>query len=135
MQKNNIFYYTGLISCIALLAVCFLPWVHYNSINETFTGWHVTRFATGVYYGRPGMFISIFTGIILVVSLWQNNTGNRINLFLSAIVFAYTIRTFILFTGSMFEGEVTKLAGIYLIMLLSGIMLLCSVFPRTKASP
>ena len=130
MKQNTFFHYTALFSCIAMIAVCFIPWVHYNSINETFTGFHVNKFPTGVYYGRPGILISIFTGIIFLMNIWNNANAKRANLFISALLFAYCIRTYILFTGSLFDGEVVKEWGIYLIVILSLILLVCSIFPK-----
>ena len=132
MQKNNrAYYYIQLITCIALVAVCFMPWVHYNSINTTFTGYHVTKFATGVYYGKPGMVITVFAAVIFLLTLLRKNLANRINLFVAALLLAYTIRTYILFTGSLFDGEVERLAGIFLIVLFSAILLIVSAFPRS----
>ncbi len=129
MQKKTISYYAALIGSITLVAVCFMPWVHYNSINTTFSGFNVRRFASGVYYGRAGIIISIFAGLIFLLTLLQKNMSKRINLFATALLLAYTIRTYILFTGSLFDGEVKRLAGIYLIILIPIILLVCAIFP------
>lgn len=130
-MHKNFFHYASLVLCIALVIVCFIPWVHYNSINETFSGYHVTRFVTGVYYGRAGLVITIFSAIIFLLNLLQNTAAKTVSLFLCALLFAYTIRTYILFTGSLFEGEVTKLPGIYLIVFISAAILVCSAFTKT----
>ncbi len=123
-------YPVGLVACIAIVGACFLPWVHYNNINETFTGFHVTKFATGNYYGRAGIIISIFAALILLLMLLPRIWAKRINLFLAALLFAYCIRTYIIFTSALFEGEVEKKGGIYLIILLSAVMLVATVFPK-----
>ena len=128
---SRICHYTGLLACIAIVGACFLPWTHYNNINETFTGYHVTRFSTGNYYGRSGIVITIMTGIIFLFMLLPYIWAKRINLFLAALLFAYCIRTYIIFTSALFEGEVDKKPGIYLIILLSFIILVASVFPTT----
>ena len=122
----------GLAACIAIIITCFLPWVHYNNINETFTGFHVTKFATGNYYGRAGIIISVFTAVILLFMLLPKVWAKRTNLFLSALLFAYCLRTYIIFTSALFEGEVEKKAGIYLIVLFSLIILVSAVFPKVK---
>jgi hypothetical protein len=123
-------YYTGLVACIAIIVCCFIPWVHYNSINETFTGYHVKKFSTGNYYGRPGIVITVLGVAILICMLWQRLWAKRINLLLAALLFAYCVRTYILFTGALFEGEVVKLAGIYLVPVLAILVLIGAVFPR-----
>ena len=130
MQKNNLFPRVALISCVLIIIVCFMPWVHFNSINVTFTGFNVTKFASGVYYGKPGIVISFFAGIIFLLNLWNNINAKRANLFVSALLLAYCIRTYVLFTGSLFDGEVARLAGIYQIVFLSSVLMVCSVFPK-----
>jgi hypothetical protein len=132
MNYKKIIQYIAIISCIALIATCFIPWVHYNSINTTFTGYNVTRFSTGVYYGRAGLIITIFTGLSFLLTILPYAVPKRINMFVCALLFAYSIRTYVLFTGSLFDGEVVKLAGIYLIVSLSLVILICSIFPNLK---
>ena len=130
MKSARFMQIAGIIASIMLVAACFMPWVHYNNINETFTGFHVTKFSTGNYYGRAGITVTFFAAVIFVLMLIPNLWAKRVNLFLSAILFAYCIRTYIIFTSALFEGEVEKKAGIYLIVILSFIMLVASVFPR-----
>ena len=123
-------HYTGIVVCIALVLSCFLPWVHYNSINETFTGYHVTRFSTNNYYGRAGIVITIMTALVFILFITPKIWAKRINFFLSGLIFAYCIRTYIIFTGSLFEGEVETRIGMYLVVVLSFLLLVCSVFPK-----
>ncbi len=129
---SKIIYYAGIVASVAIIVCCFLPWVHYNNINTTFTGFNVTKFATGNYYGRAGVPITIMSVIILILMLLPRIWAKRTNLFVAALLFAYCIRTYIIFTSALFEGEVEKLAGIYLIIILSFIILLGSLFPKME---
>ena len=129
--KKNI-HYLAIVATLAIIATCFIPWVHYNNIDVTFNGYNVKKFATGVYYGRAGIIITIFAAISLLFTLMQSMVAKRVNMFLCALLVAYTLRTYVIFTGSLFDGEVTKLAGIYLIVILSFVMVICSVFPYLK---
>lgn len=129
--KKNL-HYLSIVATLAIIATCFIPWVHYNNIDVTFNGYNVKRFATGVYYGRAGIIITIFAAISFLLTITQSLVAKRINMFLCALLVAYTLRTYVIFTGSLFDGEVTKLAGIYLIVLLSFVMVICSVFPYLK---
>ena len=122
----------GMLAAVALVAACFMPWVHYNSINVTFTGFHVTKFAGGVYYGKAGAVITPLAIIILILMLVPKIWAKRVNLLLAGLLFAYCIRTYIVFTGSLFEGEVEKLAGIYLVLVFSFILLVTAVFPKIE---
>ncbi len=130
-MQNKYFHYAALITCIVLIAVCFMPWVHYNSIDKTFSGYNVTKFATGVYYGKAGIIITGFATVILILNLLKGTVAKNANLFVCALLVAYTFRTYILFTGSLFEGQVVKYAGIYLIVVLSIVLLVCGLFPKT----
>lgn len=133
MKYKKVLHYTAIISCIALIATCFIPWVHYNNIDVTFNGYNVKQFATGVNYGRAGIIITILVSISLLFTLMQSVVAKRVNMFLCALLVAYTLRTYVIFTGSLFDGEVTKLAGIYLIVILSFVLVFCSVFPSLKS--
>jgi hypothetical protein len=133
MNHKTILHYTALLTCIALIITCFIPWVHYNSINVTFTGFNVKPFATGVTLGKAGKIITIFTSISFVLTLLPYIASKRANMFVCALLVAYTIRTYVVFTGSLFEDEVVKLLGIYLINVFSLILMVCSIFPKIKS--
>ena len=122
----------AIITCLLLIATCFIPWVHYNSINETFTGFHVTKFSTNVYYGKAGKIIASLAIINFICTIIPSLFLKRLNMFTTALLFAYCIRTYVLFTGSLFDGQVEKYAGIYLIVLLSLAMVVFSVFPSLE---
>ncbi len=132
MNYKKILHYTALLTCIALVATCFIPWVHYNSIDTTFNGFNVKPFPTGVNYGRAGKIITILVSVSFLLTALPYIVAKRANMFVCAILVAYSMRTYVLFTGSLFEGEVVKLAGIYLIVLLSFLLVVCSVFPYLK---
>lgn len=122
----------AILCTIALIITCFIPWVHYNSINETFSGINVRKFDSGVNYGKPGKIIIGLCAISLLCVLVPKLFLKRINMFATALLFAYCIRTYVLFTGSIFDGQVEKLAGIFLILIFSLAMVVCSIFPNLK---
>ena len=132
MSSKKTIQILAILSCLSLIITCFLPWVHYNSINETFTGFHVIKFSTNVYYGKAGKIIVGLTLISLICTLVPRLFLKRVNMFATALLLAYCIRTYVLFTGSIFEGQVEKFAGIYLIMVLSLAMVVFSVFPNLE---
>lgn len=95
----------------------------------TFTGFNVTPFATGNYYGRAGYPISVLAGFILIMFIIPKLWAKRVSIFTAALLLAYCIRTFIIFTSGLVKGDVVKQPGIYLLLLFSGIIMICSVFP------
>lgn len=130
---NKIAHYTGIIACLGIIAACFMPWTYYHNIQETFTGLHVIPFPTGNYYGKAGIPITIFASLILLLMLVPRVWAKRVNLFLAAMLVAYTIRTYIIFTSALFKGEVEKYAGMYLVVLLSFLILITTLFPKVDA--
>ena len=126
----RIIYWTGFFSCIFLAVSCFIPWIHINSINETLTGMNVKPFATGNNYGNPGKFIIILTSIIFIFMLIPRIWAKRVNLFLSALLLAFALRSFVIFSGSLFEGEVERKMGLYLVLFLPIIILIACIFTK-----
>lgn len=130
IMQNRLWHITGITAALLLILSCFLPWAHYASINETFTGFHVKRFPGGPYYGRAGLIITILTSIILLGMFSRTMWMKKVNLFLAAMQVAYAVRTYILFTSSIFPGEVEKKIGIILLIPLSVLLLISAVFPK-----
>ena len=124
----------GIVASLLLIVVCFLPWTHYVSINETFTGYHVKRFPNGPYYGRAGLIITIIAVMLLAGMFSGKLFLKRANLFLAAVLVAYAARTYILFTSSLFPGEVEKKIGILLLIPLSVLILISTIFPKGGGS-
>lgn len=117
-KLSKFFRVMGWIACIALVVTCLLPWVHYNNINITFNGFNVEPFDTGNFYGKAGYPISFFSVIILGLMFVNKIWAKRLNIFLAAFLIAYSIRTYIIFTSALFENEIEKLPGIYLVVIL-----------------
>jgi len=126
---NRIAQYTGIFACIGIIAACFMPWTYYHNIRETFTGFYVVPFPSGNYYGKAGIPITILASLILIGMFVRKLWAKRINLFLGALLLSYTVRTFIIFTSALFKEEVVSYAGIYLIIIFSVLILICSLFP------
>lgn|GEM_PF-591140 len=132
IMSYRVIYNIGIGACLLMLISCFLPWIYFPAINETFTGFHVTRFSTGNYYGKAGWTISALTIVNFILMLIPKVWAKRLNIFLSALLFAFILRTWVIFTGALFEGEIEKKAGIYLIVICSITMLIASVFVPNK---
>ena len=128
----RILHIVGLLACLALIAACFMPWAYYQQIGETFTGFYVTRFKNGTYYGKAGYFISTLALLIFIGMIIPRLWAKRLNLFLAALLFAYCIRTYIVFTSSLFESEVERKFGIFLLLASSLFILVSAAFPKLE---
>ena len=124
----KLLYWTGIAACIALIISCFLPWVHYADINQDFNGFY----SYGNHYGKPGKLLVAIGVITLLFTLLPKLWAKRVNLFLTALCVGYTIKTYILFTSCYNVYCPQKLAGIYIMLGASVMMLIASVFPGIK---
>jgi hypothetical protein len=118
----------GIAACLMLIISCFLPWVYYADINQTFSGFY----SYNNEYGRPGKFLVFFGVLILTFMLLPKVWAKRANLFICALTLAYAIKTFILF-GSCYNNYCPqKLFSLYLVVGCTVIMLIASGFPDLK---
>ena len=119
-------HWLGLAACLTLIITCFLPWVHYADINQSFTGFYSYQ----NQYGKPGKFLIALALAVLLLMLLPKIWAKRTNLFVCALALAYGIKTFILFSSCYNNYCPQKLPGLYLMLLCTVIMLLASAFPK-----
>lgn len=121
-------HWVGVAACITLMVSCFLPWVYYADINQTFTGFYSYQ----NQYGKPGKFLMLSGVLALLFMLLPKVWAKRANLFICALLLAYAVKTFILF-GSCYNNYCPqKLFSIYLMVGCTVVMLIASVFPDMK---
>lgn len=124
-------HWIGMAACLMLVVSCFLPWVYYADLNQTFTGFY----SYNNEYGKPGKFFLIFGSLALMCMLLPKVWAKRANLFICALTVAYAIKTFILFSSCYNNYCPQKLFAIYLMVGSTLVMLLSSFFPNLKISP
>ena len=121
-------HWIGIAACVTLIVSCFLPWVYYADIKQTFNGFY----SYDNHYGKPGIFLSLFAALILVFMLLPKVWSKRANLFIAALTVAYAIKTFILFSSCYNNYCPQKLFSLYLLVACSVVLLTASVFPNLK---
>jgi len=121
-------HWIGIAACIGLIISCFLPWVYYADLKQSFTGFY----SYNNQYGRPGKFLTLLAVITLVFMLLPRVWAKRSNLFICALAVAYAVKTFILFSSCYNNYCPQKLFSLYLMVGCSIIMLIASGFPNLK---
>lgn len=121
-------HWLGLAACITLIVSCFLPWMYFADINQTFTGFYSYK----NQYGKPGKFLVIFSGLVFLFMLLPKIWAKRTNLFIAAITLAYAVKSYILFSSCYNNYCPQKLFGLYLMLGCTVVMLISSVFPYLK---
>jgi hypothetical protein len=120
--------WTGLAASVLLIICCFSPWVFIKSKELVVSGID----ATGTNFGKPGYFHLIMAFLFIVLLFTPRVWAKRLNLFVTAINFAWAIRNY--FIISMCRGGECpdKQSGIYLIVLASLLMLIAALLPDMK---
>lgn len=118
----------GLATAIALIIVCFIPWTYHEDVQKSFTGF----FSQNDAYGKPGKFLIFFSAVSVLLILIPRIWAKRTNLFVTGIMLAYAIKTYILYTSCYNAYCPEKKAGIFLVVALSLIQFVMSLFPDMK---
>ncbi len=131
-DKIKIINKLGIIACVLAILSCFMPWITFTAQQETFTGFFVKKFPSGVYYGRPGTFITIICLVILACMFIPKLWAKRINIFVSAFFLAFVVSVYIRFTNSLFENEIERRYGLILLVISAVIIFISCLLPDMK---
>ncbi|MDX2047547.1 MAG: hypothetical protein SFU87_12225, partial [Chitinophagaceae bacterium] len=120
--------WAGLLATLFLVVSCFLPWTYHADIDKVFTGF----FSEKNVYGKPGKFLVFTAALIAAGFIIPRVWAKRTNLFVSAISFAYALKSFFIY-ASCYRGYCPeKKLGIWLMLTCSFVMMVMAVFPDLK---
>ena len=118
--------YFGIAAALLLVLFCFFPWAYYPDIQQNFTGFY----SKGNNYGKPGktfIFLSILSiAFFLIPTLW----AKRANQFTSVLIFAYALKTYLLFAACYLGICPQTKIGLYGMLLCSLFILICSLLSK-----
>jgi uncharacterized membrane protein YuzA (DUF378 family) len=118
--------YVGFAASLALIAVCYLPWIYIASKNIIVTGMN----APGTNFGRPGLMNIILNLVIALLFLLPFIPAKRVNVLLAALNLGWSIRNFLLLTTCIAGECPEKREGIYLLLTLAAVIQLMTFFPK-----
>ncbi len=116
----------GLLSAIAVIAVCYTTWIYVPSAQLAIGG----VIASGKHnFGKPGL-MNIFCSVGAIVwFLLPRIWAKRTNIFFCGFNMAWAIRNYILLTRCYGGDCPQKQTGLYLLMFASALMLLMALIP------
>ncbi len=120
--------YIGVLAVIVLIGSCFFPWTFYPDIEKTFTGF----FSEGNYYGKPGKLLTALGVIAMILFLVPAVWAKRFNMFTGALMVAFGVKTYILFTGCYRGTCPEKKTGIFIMVTAALVVMLMTVLPDTR---
>ena len=118
----------GIAAALLLIGACYLPWAYYPELQKEFTGF----FSENNAYGRPGKFFIFFCGIAIILFLIPRIWAKRTNIFVGAIILAFAIKSFILYTACYRGICPEKRIGLFLVLLGSIGVVAAAVSPNIK---
>ncbi len=120
--------WVGAAACIILIISLFLPWGYYADLKQHFTGFYSYRNE----YGRPGVLLLPLASIALLLIILPQVWAKRVNLFVTAFMVGYAIKSYVLFTSCYNAYCPEKKEGIYLMIFSTVVILIASIFPQLK---
>lgn len=118
----------GIAAAVLLGIACFLPWTYHPDVHKTFTGF----FSEQNVYGKPGKLLIALGVPAIVFFAIPRVWAKRWNLLVTALLVAFAIRSFLIFSGCYNGICPSRQAGIWLMLICSVLMLLMAVFPDVK---
>jgi hypothetical protein len=118
----------GLTAAIILIASCFLPWTYHPDLDKTFTGF----FSENNAYGKPGKALILLAALASMCFLIRRVWAKRGNFFISALLIAYAIRSFMVFSGCYRGICPEKREGLWIMLISATIILIMAVLPDIK---
>ena len=118
----------GIVAALLLIGACYLPWAYFPDLHKAFTGF----FSENNAYGRPGKIFIFFSGIAIILFLIPRIWAKRTNIFIGAIILAFAIKSYILYTACYRGICPEKRAGIFLVLLGAVLIVAAAVSPNVQ---
>ncbi|MEP6846156.1 MAG: hypothetical protein ABI861_09135 [Panacibacter sp.] len=116
----------GIIAVLVLFGICFMPWIFIASQNITVTGFQ----SAGTSFGKPGYLNVVLSSVCLILFALPKIWAKRTNVFIAAINLAWAFRNYLLLNTCLLGECPEKKAGLYLLLLASGIIQVMALLPK-----
>jgi hypothetical protein len=120
----------GILACLVVLICSFLPWSIVVSEQITISGFDTK----GTSFGRPGLFLNFFTVIALIFFVVPSIWAKRSNIFIGAIVFAWSVRNYILVSTCLMGECPVKQPALYVLVGASFIVMIMTLLPKINTT-
>jgi hypothetical protein len=118
----------GIVAAIALMAICFFPWIYIASKQITVSGFS----AIGTNFGKPGLINFAFCVIMLVLFAVPAIWSKRTNVFIAALNLAWSFRNYLLLSSCMMGECPEKKWGLYVLVFLSIVIQAMALLPKLE---
>lgn len=122
----------GIIACLLLIAVCFMPWIELPALQKTLSGVN-GKVNSNITFGKPVILHSVLCGFSIVLFLLPKIGAKRTNIFIALLNLSLTIKSFILYRMCRPECPVTKPA-LYALLALGLLIQLMALLPKISVN-
>lgn len=127
MNRSLVFTVLGI---IILVIACFMPWMRIEEPALTISGVDTS----GTRYGKPALFHFVMALFILAGALIPRVWAKRLGLLFAALNLAWGVRNFGVIPHCEAGVCPQKLAGIYLLLVASILLLITTLFPKEPST-
>ena len=115
--------WVGILAAVVVIISCFFPWINIESRGITITGID----ATGTNFGKPGYMNILLSVLFIIFSIISRVWSKRVNLFISALNFAWAIRNLILLARCEGGECPSRQSALYVLFIASIIMMVALI--------
>ena len=115
----------GVVAALVLIGACWMPWAYYPDLDKSFTGF----FSELNRYGKPGKVLVFFSAVSILLFLVPKVWAKRSNMLVAGIAIAWAIKSFISYSGCYGGICPEKLAGIWIMLGASVVVLVMTFLP------
>ena len=115
----------GIAAAALVICACFLPWAFFPDLQQDFTGFYSAK----NIYGKPGKVMVFFSVIGIALFLIPRVWAKRGNIFFAALGFAFSVKSYILFTACYRGICPVRRVGLFLMAGGALIVLVASCLP------
>lgn len=119
----------GILAAIAIIGVCYMPWVYVPSINVTLSGIN-GKVNEQLTFGRQVIPHTALNLLLILFFLIPKIWAKRTNLFIGFISLSWAIKNYIIFSMCRQTICPDKKAGLYLLIILAFIVQISTLLPK-----
>ncbi len=120
----------GIVASLAIIGVCFLPWVFIPSLNLTLNGVN-GKVNDALTFGTQWKSHSFFAVLMIICFAKPKVWAKRTNMFMGVFNIGWAIKNYILFSMCRPDCPEVKI-GLYLLVFFAITMLVMSLLPKLK---
>ncbi len=123
VMLSTIIKWVAFAAAIGLIIGCYLPWSYFPEIKQYFSGFYSYQNE----YGRPGVLIVPLAAVAALFLLINKLWAKRANLFITALLVGYVIKSYVLFTNCYgifcpIKQPIVNFLPVFAIILLAGVI-------------